>query len=140
MSTKSILFACPDFFFASYRTKVLENLGFKVHTSDNTAEIVALLTGPVEQRPSLLIADSFIPMGTEFSDHETNGGTETGVAIYERIRKTDQTLPVIVFTTTRRTFNRIREVKDPYFLAINDCAPNATKSIIAGAQRLLATS
>jgi CheY-like chemotaxis protein len=46
----------------------------------------------------LIVLDIMMPWGKQFSSEKTNGGLQTGVLFYERVRDYSGDLPVLVFT------------------------------------------
>lgn len=46
----------------------------------------------------LLILDVMMPSGEAFDDDATEKGLRTGVYFYERVRKTNEQLPIMIFT------------------------------------------
>ena len=65
-------------------------------------------------KAELLILDIMMPCGQAFNAEETEQGLKTGVLFYERVRKTNDQLPIVILTNNldeavRRVFEQ-----DPY--------------------------
>jgi len=59
----------------------------------------------------LLILDLMLPFGQAFNEEETDKGLRTGVLFYERVRRTNDRLPIIILTNNvdegiRRVFEQ----------------------------------
>jgi CheY-like chemotaxis protein len=52
-------------------------------------------------RLKLLILDVMMPTGNSFDDEQTNDGLRTGICFYQKVRKLNPDIPVIVFTNFR---------------------------------------
>ena len=85
----------------------------------------------------MLITDGLLAHGEEFSSEETNGGVDTGAALYEKLRAGDPKLPIVVYTTERKTFQDLNRLHDAYLIAVSEFGDHPTRLILAAAERLL---
>jgi len=62
----------------------------------------------------LLILDLMMPYGEAFNEDETERGFKTGVRFYERVRATNERLPIIILTNSVDEGTRKFFEKDPH--------------------------
>ena len=140
MIKKVIAFADNDRFCSSIRIRKLEELGFEVKFCGNAAEVLQLFDKPAGEIPNMLITDGLLAHGSEFSPSETDGGIDTAIVLYEKLRLAHRELPIIVYACVGRTLDVLGGVKDSRLVVINDVVSfgNPTKEIIYAARRMLA--
>ena len=110
MKTKQLVALAEDSkFFAKYLIEGLEHSGFEVVFCRNAGEVIEQFSKSPDQRPTMLITDGLLAHGEEFSVAETRGGIDTGVAIYERLRKQFPDLSVIILISEESSLNKLRE-------------------------------
>ncbi|MFA6554291.1 MAG: hypothetical protein WCS89_02170 [Candidatus Paceibacterota bacterium] len=109
---------------------MIEKLGLTVIFCRNTKEVLQSFEKPEDERPFLLITDNLLAHGGEFKSSETNGGRDTGVAIYKKLRLQDPRLPIIIHTIEDRTIRELQGLNDPFMVAIYDRASNSKEKML----------
>lgn len=91
----------------------LEYSDFKVKYESSVDEGLKCLEEKA-QEIELLILDLMMPYGQAFNEEETGKGLRTGIAFYERVRKTNDRLPIMILTNNVDEGIRREFEKDPY--------------------------
>jgi len=133
-----IVFASSDDpLFSSDLVDELKSLGFEVRFCTNSMEVLEQFEPSTGVIPHLLITDSFLQHGSEFDAHETRAGTNTGNALYEKLRESHPKLPVIIHTSSRAMHSAFGMINDPFFCTVYDSALDDDRQIIAAAKKFL---
>jgi CheY-like chemotaxis protein len=92
----------------------LEEAGHEVLFQDNVDPALAILRDP-SQSFDLVIIDISMPSGEEYKFEDTDGGSRTGISLYETIRGLRPDLKIVVFTNVsdRRVAERFTDKDDP---------------------------
>jgi CheY-like chemotaxis protein len=76
--------------------KELRLSGYEVEIESDVDSALDFL-GKNHEKIELLILDVMMPAGKAFEDINTKYGLRTGISFYEKIRKENSTLPIIIF-------------------------------------------
>jgi hypothetical protein len=108
-----IALASDSMYFSKPLISGLECLGFQVVFCHNAYEVIDQFAKPQDQRPIMLITDGLLAHGEEFSEAETHGGIDTGIALYWKLRGQFPNLPVVMHLCEGQGFVKMSGVKDP---------------------------
>lgn len=102
----------------------LDLAGFRVSFQPGVDEALQLWKeeGP---RIRLLILDIMMPPGKAFQDVDTSEGLRTGVHLYDRVRRDDPDLPIVILTNVsdQRTRERFQHDSRCWFLRKEEYLP-----------------
>jgi CheY-like chemotaxis protein len=86
----------------------LEDAGHEVNFQDNVDSALTVLRNRSECF-DLVVIDISMPSGAEYKFEDTDGGSRTGIALYDTIRKIWPDLKIMVFTNVsdRRVADRL---------------------------------
>lgn len=124
-------------FFSQETIAELKELGHEVRFGKTAGEVLAAFSEPEATRPALLVVDNFLCHGDEIGEAESNGMHETGVALYRLLRKSNPTLPILIYTTAKMHLDRLRKINDPNFAYILEDGLGSTQQIIEMVQKLV---
>lgn len=81
----------------AYVVEELQYAGYEVLFQDDVDSALAFLRD-LSERFDLVVLDISMPPGTEFKFEDTDGGSRTGMALYDTIRSLRPFLKIVVFT------------------------------------------
>ncbi len=137
-TTKVIAYSAPDRFFEKRRIQKLEALGYTIIFCRCAEEVLGLFSSDSSGQPGILITDIFLTHGEEFSPEETNDATETGLAIYLRVRASHPNLPVILLATSATILGKVLRIsgQDSNLYVLSEDVGKTTNYLLSIAEAL----
>jgi len=134
---KRIIVANDQPAFARPIAEGLRKLGHEVVVCRNVTEVFEAFATANGKKFDLIITDSRLAHGDEFTVQETNGYQETGIALYRHMRKSQSPRPLFLFYISEgHLMKELEALRDPCLRVIDIRTDPMWKVVDAAAEFL----